>query len=122
MKNIEIEKNIENPKYSHNLIGNFNNNDTDLVFDFVFSNKNITVDLIKEICNILIVNKKFNVDKLNTKKEKKYSPSAFRTSTLQQTAQQELGFPVKMTMNIAQKLYENGLITYHRTDNTFISH
>jgi len=121
MKNIEIEKNLKNPKYSHNLTGNFNNNDTDIVFDFVFSDKDITVDLIKDICNILIENKKFNVDKLNTKKEKKYSPSPFRTSTLQQTAQQELGFSVKMTMNIAQKLYDNGLITYHRTDNTFIS-
>ena len=40
---------------------------------------------------------------------------------LQQSAQNELGFPVKMTMDIAQKLYESGHITYMRTDSTFIS-
>ena len=43
------------------------------------------------------------------------------TSTLQQVAQGELGFPVSMTMKIAQKLYENGKITYMRTDSTFMS-
>ena len=43
------------------------------------------------------------------------------TSSLQTSAQNELGFNVKTTMNIAQKLFENGKITYMRTDSTFVS-
>ncbi|MEW2545745.1 type I DNA topoisomerase [Streptomyces sp. NPDC047002] len=50
------------------------------------------------------------------------SPSApFRTTTLQQEASRKLGFGAKSTMQIAQKLYENGFITYMRTDSTTLS-
>ena len=120
-KNKEIEEYLENPKYSHNLNGIFLSNDIDIKSEFVFTNKTIDSELVKSICNILLENRKFKVKNLNKKKEKKYSPPPLITSTLQQSAQKELGFPVKMTMNIAQKLHDNGLITYHRTDSTFIS-
>jgi DNA topoisomerase-1 len=60
-----------------------------------------------------------------TEKEVKAStrtPGApFTTSTLQQEASRKLGYGVKMTMDIAQRLYQNGHITYMRTDSVNLS-
>jgi len=51
------------------------------------------------------------------KTERKASPHPpFKTSTLQQAAANVLGWSAKKTMNVAQRLYEQGDITYHRTD------
>jgi len=56
------------------------------------------------------------------KKEVKRTPTApFTTSSLQQEASKKLHYPAKMTMSIAQALYEKGLITYHRTDSLNLS-
>jgi DNA topoisomerase-1 len=56
------------------------------------------------------------------KKETKRSPYApFTTSTLQQDASRRFGFSGKRTMSLAQKLYEEGYITYHRTDSVSVS-
>lgn len=63
----------------------------------------------------------FHVDQL-TKKPAKKSPAApFTTSTLQQEASRKLYFSVSKTMMIAQRLYEQGLITYMRTDSVNLS-
>ena len=57
-----------------------------------------------------------------TKKPAKRSPRApFTTSTLQQEASQKLGFSVRQTMVVAQRLYESGKITYMRTDSVNLS-
>jgi DNA topoisomerase I len=50
---------------------------------------------------------------------KPYAP--FRTTTLQQEASRKLGFSAKYTMSVAQRLYENGHITYMRTDSVTLS-
>ena len=63
----------------------------------------------------------FNVEDVETKPVKKSPAAPFTTSTLQQEASRKLGFPVSMTMMVAQKLYESGKITYMRTDSVNLS-
>jgi len=63
----------------------------------------------------------FKVEDVETKPVKKSPAAPFTTSTLQQEASRKLGFPVSLTMMIAQKLYESGKITYMRTDSVNLS-
>ena len=67
------------------------------------------------------MNSEFTVADIVTKPAKKSPAPPFTTSTLQQEASQKLGFPVGLTMSVAQRLYESGLITYMRTDSTNLS-
>ncbi|MBO73292.1 MAG: DNA topoisomerase I [Flavobacteriales bacterium] len=63
----------------------------------------------------------FSVAKLDKKPAKKSPVAPFTTSTLQQEAGRKLGYAVGQTMSVAQKLYEQGYITYMRTDSTNLS-
>lgn len=58
----------------------------------------------------------FHIAEVERKKANRYPAPPFTTSTLQQEAARKLRFSAKKTMQIAQKLYEDGLITYMRTD------
>ena len=64
---------------------------------------------------------KYKVVNIESKEVKRYPAPPFTTSTLQQEAVKKLGLSAKQTMRIAQQLYEDGLITYHRTDSLNIS-
>lgn len=63
----------------------------------------------------------FSVDSLETKPAKRNPAAPFTTSTLQQEASRKLGYSVSRTMQIAQRLYESGRITYMRTDSVNLS-
>ncbi len=63
----------------------------------------------------------FTVSKREDKPSKSTPSAPFITSTLQQAASTKLGFGVKRTMGLAQRLYEAGHITYMRTDSTNLS-
>lgn len=63
----------------------------------------------------------FSVSRLEKKPVKRSPAPPFMTSTLQQEAVRKLGYPVALTMRLAQQLYEAGLITYMRTDSLNLS-
>ena len=63
----------------------------------------------------------FGVSSVERKPYKRSPYAPFRTTTLQQEASRKLGFSAKHTMSVAQRLYENGYITYMRTDSVTLS-
>jgi DNA topoisomerase I len=63
----------------------------------------------------------FSVKSVERKPYRRSPYAPFRTTTLQQEASRKLGFSAKYTMQIAQRLYENGHITYMRTDSVTLS-
>jgi DNA topoisomerase-1 len=63
----------------------------------------------------------FSVKSVERKPYRRSPYAPFRTTTLQQEASRKLGFSAKYTMSVAQRLYENGHITYMRTDSIQLS-
>ncbi|MDR0830000.1 MAG: type I DNA topoisomerase [Prevotellaceae bacterium] len=63
----------------------------------------------------------FKVENIETTDGKRTPAAPFTTSTLQQEASRKFGFPVAVTMRVAQSLYESGKITYMRTDSVNLS-
>ncbi|WP_338409252.1 type I DNA topoisomerase [uncultured Flavobacterium sp.] len=81
-----------------------------------FSTKEEAEDFLKKN-----IGSTYKVGDLETKPTKKSPAPPFTTSTLQQEAARKLYLPVGITMQIAQRLYEAGLITYMRTDSVNLS-
>ncbi len=63
----------------------------------------------------------FEIRSVESKPYRRSPYAPFRTTTLQQEASRKLGFSASSTMSVAQRLYENGFITYMRTDSTTLS-
>ncbi|KGN98176.1 DNA topoisomerase I [Porphyromonas gingivicanis] len=81
-----------------------------------FANSIEAIDFIKRNAGSKIV-----VQRIESKPAKRTPSAPFTTSTLQQEAARKLGFSVAVTMRVAQKLYEEGHITYMRTDSVNLS-
>ena len=81
-----------------------------------FTTKQEAYDFIEKCKNA-----QFEITDIQTTPSKRHPAPPFTTSTLQQEAARKLGFPVATTMRIAQSLYEEGHITYMRTDSVNLS-
>jgi len=117
---LDHENTIKNyvAEYTYNIKSNFSD---DMVCAYKFNEMELNDTIITELFQQCIYNDKFKIINTTEKEEKSYPPNPLTTSSLQQSAQIELGLNVSTTMKIAQKLYENGKITYMRTDSTFIA-
>ena len=80
-----------------------------------------SIDKVKEFLNCITKKTIFKIINIDNKTSIRKPPAPYITSTLQQDASTKLRFNPKKTMEIAQKLYESGLITYMRTDSFALS-
>ncbi len=131
----EIEKFIPREYWSlEALLKKSSDNETASFLSSIQSYKGEKIELSNETETNEVLDsikgKEFVVDKITRKERTRKSLAPFITSTLQQDASRKLGFSVRKTMTLAQKLYEGielgsegpvGLITYMRTDSVRIS-
>ena len=117
---VEREREITafEPTSEYKITALFKLTDTELPAELSVKFKDI--DLARKFLEDCI-GAKFSVSKIDDKPGKRTPGIPFTTSTLQQEASRILGFSVRQTMTIAQKLYENGIITYMRTDSPTLS-
>lgn len=122
---MDREKQIEEfkPEEYWNLFAKFLKEKTDVTANFYGKDKKIELTSKEQVDKILseIKGKEFVVEDIVKSERKKNPPAPFTTSSLQQEASRKLGFSVKKTMMVAQRLYESGFITYMRTDSTRLS-
>jgi DNA topoisomerase-1 len=88
--------------------------------EYTFTKTTINKDNVDNLQKDLQMDS-YTVSEVKEDITKRYPPPPFTTSLLQQEAFQKYGFSSKMTMRLAQNLYERGLITYHRTDSFSLS-
>ncbi|MEW5907702.1 MAG: type I DNA topoisomerase [Patescibacteria group bacterium] len=90
--------------------------DGELLDKFAIQNKDEADEIIKDLNDA-----EYKVEKVEKKETKRNPNPPFTTSTLQQETINKLHFSAKQTMMLAQQLYENGYITYMRTDSVNLS-
>ncbi|WP_306353173.1 type I DNA topoisomerase [Flavobacterium sp. '19STA2R22 D10 B1'] len=118
---VEREREIQNFKAeaSYSIVAEFSN-ESGKTFKAKLP-KNFSTKAEAEAFLAKNVGSTYKVADLETKPTKKSPTAPFTTSTLQQEAARKLYFPVGVTMMMAQRLYEAGLITYMRTDSVNLS-
>jgi DNA topoisomerase I len=120
---------------SYNIVGTFSEKGKDYEFDSnlkyfkkikeggVLVGESHKLETLEQARDVLgrFNEAKFTVVSRETRDSLRASPPPFTTSSMQQIMHQKVGFTVKRTMMAAQRLYENGHITYMRTDSTILS-
>jgi DNA topoisomerase-1 len=121
----EKQEKIKNhqPEEYWNVLGSFDIGviDAKLYLDssiHKYKSKDDVEKLFKHICDGRYI---LDTSNSQVKRVKETPDPPFTTSTLQQRAYSELGFSIKKTMKVAQELYEQGHISYMRTDSTALS-
>ncbi len=109
---IEAKLKTENKSFRAKLI----KRDGEKISKFSISNKKEANKILKELNRA-----EYKIEKIKKKETKRNPFPPFTTSTLQQASWYKFRYPARFTMSIAQKLYEQGFITYHRTDSLNLS-
>lgn len=121
---VEREREIQQfkPEASYRVIAIFTKEDNGSQYE-IKTELSKRLKTKQEALNLLekLKEASFKVEDVETRPMKKSPAAPFTTSTLQQEASRKLGFPVSLTMMVAQKLYESGKITYMRTDSVNLS-
>ncbi len=119
---VEREREIQNFKPTPYYVLTVSLKKDEIVFNAFYEKQRIEKkEEAEKIFEDIKEEKKAKVLEIKKKQVKQNPKPPFTTSTLQQTASSQLKFSPEKTMMIAQDLFENGLITYHRTDSVRIS-